>query len=79
MEVADRLVSALRRAVVRQCETPNGSAGLLLSGGIDSRLILGSAVQGTLSSWTVASYEDNPELAIAQSVARYLAIVISTR
>lgn len=70
MEVADRLVSALRRAVVRQCETPNGSAGLLLSGGIDSRLILGSAVQGTLSSWTVASYEDNPELAIAQSVAR---------
>ena len=69
MEIASRLVTALRCAVSRQCETPNGSAGLLLSGGIDSRLILGLSVPGRLSSWTVASYEENPELAIAQRVA----------
>ena len=69
MEIAERLVSALRSAVLGQCGANDGSTGLLLSGGIDSRIILGSAEPGALSSWTVASYAENPELAIARRVA----------
>ena len=68
-EIADMLVPALRNAVKRQCESNNKTAGLLLSGGLDSRIILGSADPGALTSWTVASYEKNPELAIARKVA----------
>ena len=70
-EIADFLVPALRNAVKRQCKSHNGKAGLLLSGGVDSRVILGSADPGALTSWTVASFEKNPELAIARQVAHH--------
>lgn len=69
-EIADSLAPALRQAVSRQCNLQNGTAGLLLSGGVDSRIILGAADPGALPSWTVASYEKNPELAIARQVAQ---------
>lgn len=71
IEIAEMLVVALRCAVMRQCESKSAPAGLLLSGGIDSRIILGSSKPSTLSSWTVASYAQNPELAIARRVARF--------
>lgn len=69
MEIAEMLAPALRRAVSRQSNIPTGFPGILLSGGLDSRMILGSAEAGSLSSWTVASYAQNPELAIARQVA----------
>ena len=68
-EISEILVPALRQAVKRQCKSNNKTAGLLLSGGLDSRIILGCADPGELTSWTVASYEKNPELAIARQVA----------
>lgn len=68
-EGAQRLASALRAAVER--ETGADGAGLLLSGGIDSRLILAAARPGSLSCWTTASFLGNPELRIAAEVARH--------
>lgn len=67
-EGAVLLAAALRRACARQ-STGKG-IGLLLSGGIDSRLILAAAPKASLSCWTTASFEDNPELAIARALAR---------
>lgn len=61
---AEILASALHRAAARQA-----AGGLLLSGGIDSRLILAAAPRGAMSCWTTAGYDDNPELAIARDVA----------
>ncbi|MCX7353289.1 MAG: asparagine synthase-related protein [Alphaproteobacteria bacterium] len=61
------LAEALRRAGTRQ--TSDTNVGLLLSGGLDSRLVLAAAPHGTLSCWTTASYPDNPELAIARATA----------
>ena len=67
-EGATLLAGALRRACTRHAT--GQSPGLLLSGGIDSRLILAAAPKGALSCWTTASFEDNPELAIARALAR---------
>lgn len=67
-EGAQRLAMALRAAVAR--EVGAGSGALLLSGGIDSRLLLAAARPGSLSCWTTASYAENPELAIAAELAR---------
>ena len=61
------MAGALRRAVARQ--SVGRRNGLLLSGGVDSRLVLAAAERGRLSGWTTASYEDNPELALARRVA----------
>jgi asparagine synthetase B (glutamine-hydrolysing) len=62
------LGQALRAAVQRAIN--GGHAGLLLSGGVDSRWILGVAPKGALACWTTASFAENPELRLAQSVAR---------
>lgn len=67
-EGARRLAEALRAAVEREVG-PDGGA-LLLSGGIDSRLLLAAARPGSLSCWTTASYAENPELAIAVELAQ---------
>jgi asparagine synthetase B (glutamine-hydrolysing) len=67
-EGAGRLAGALRAAVEREVG-PDGGA-LLLSGGIDSRLLLAAARPGSLSCWTTASYAENPELAIAVELAQ---------
>ncbi|MDF1749148.1 MAG: asparagine synthase-related protein [Alphaproteobacteria bacterium] len=67
-ELAERLAEALRAAVARQTQGP--SPALLLSGGIDSRLVLAASPQGALSCWTTASFDDNPELAIARQTAQ---------
>lgn len=66
-EGAGLLAGALRNAVARQSRGRQN--GLLLSGGIDSRLILGVAERGSLDCWTTSSYETNPELALARQVA----------
>lgn len=63
-EGADLLATSLRNAARRQA-----AGGLLLSGGIDSRLVLAAAPRGSMTCWTTASYDDNPELAIARDVA----------
>ncbi|MEQ8667348.1 MAG: asparagine synthase-related protein [Rhodospirillales bacterium] len=65
---AEQLAAAIREAVVRQAALGDES-GLLLSGGIDSRLVLAAAEPGSLSCWTTASYDDNPELALARRIA----------
>ena len=70
-EIANQLTESLKKAVGRQTSFEVSSPGLLLSGGLDSRIILGSAGQGSLSSWTTASYAENPELAIAKQVSKY--------
>jgi len=64
---AERLSHALRAAVARQTADP--SSALLLSGGIDSRLIIAAAPEQALACWTTASFDDNPELAIARRTA----------
>ncbi|MBM3584981.1 MAG: hypothetical protein FJX36_11325 [Alphaproteobacteria bacterium] len=69
-EGATLLAAALRRAATRQ--TAGRDIGLLLSGGIDSRLILAAAPRGAMSTWTTASFEDNPELANARALANAL-------
>ena len=63
-EGAELLASALRNAARRQA-----AGGLLLSGGLDSRMILFAAPPGSMSCWTTAGYDDNPELAVAREVA----------
>lgn len=67
-EGAQRLATALRNAVEREVGPAGGA--LLLSGGIDSRMLLAAARPGSLSCWTTASYAENPELAIAVDLAR---------
>lgn len=66
-EGAERLAHALRAALRRQAD--GDDVGLLLSGGLDSRLVLAAATRKPLC-WTTASFEGNPELAIAREVAR---------
>ncbi|MEI7803843.1 MAG: asparagine synthase-related protein [Hyphomicrobiales bacterium] len=66
-EGAAILADALRRAAARQ--SIGRRNGLMLSGGVDSRMVLAAAAKGSLSCWTTASYESNPELALARQVA----------
>ena len=66
-DAAAALADALRNAVARQSGGAN--TGLLLSGGVDSRLLLAAAAPRTLSCWTTASFAENPELAKAKRVA----------
>lgn len=80
-QCAERLAQALQSAVARQVALPGG-AGLLLSGGLDSRMVLAAAPSGSLSCWTTASYETNPELTLAKQIsalfgAQHHACVIS--
>jgi len=65
-EGAERLAAAFRAALARQADGVD--VGLLLSGGLDSRLVLAAAKQKPLC-WTTASFADNPELALARQVA----------
>jgi len=67
-ECAEHLAGALRNAVRRQTSITENT-GLLLSGGLDSRLVLAAASRGSLSCWTTAGYELNPELALAKQVS----------
>jgi asparagine synthetase B (glutamine-hydrolysing) len=66
-EGAAMLADALRRAVSRQSVGQRN--GLLLSGGVDSRMVLAAAPEKSLTCWTTAGYEHNPELKLAQRVA----------
>lgn len=61
------LAEALRNAMVRQ--SVGDDVGVMLSGGLDSRLVLAAAPNGGLTSWTTASYAENPELEIARNIA----------
>jgi len=61
------LDEAMRAAVARA--VAGGRAGLLLSGGVDSRWVLGAAPRGSLACWTTASFAGNPELKLARQVA----------
>ena len=65
-EGARYLADAMRAAVARQSD---GKAALLLSGGLDSRMVLAAAPAGSLDCWTTASYATNPELALAAETA----------
>ncbi len=67
-ECSERLANALRNATRRQTIVSE-SPGLLLSGGVDSRLVLAAAPRGSLSCWTTASYDANPELALAWQIS----------
>lgn len=64
-----RALNAAMRAAVGRAAA-GGRAGLLLSGGVDSRWVLAAASKGSLSCWTTASFAGNPELKLAQEVAR---------
>ena len=64
------LAEALRNTIDRQMAGERN--GLLLSGGVDSRLVLAAASQPKLSCWTTASYNENPELGIARQIANML-------
>ena len=66
-ETAERLADALKSAMHRQSD--GDDVGLLLSGGLDSRLVLSACDRPPLC-WTTASYEDNPELRISREVAQ---------
>lgn len=68
-ECAEVLSDAMRNAVTRQGGHGSHRPGLLLSGGLDSRMTLASAAPGTLQCWTTASYPENPELEIARRTA----------
>ncbi len=68
-EGAERLAAAFRRALTRQAAGEDNA--LLLSGGVDSRLVLAAAPSGALSCWTTASYADNPELKLAREAAAH--------
>lgn len=61
------LVEALTGAVARQSR--EGRVGLLLSGGVDSRMVLAVSREPRPPCWTTASYPDNPELALARRIA----------
>lgn len=67
-ECGQLLAQALRRAVSR-ATNHGGRVGLLLSGGIDSRWILGAAPPQSMSCWTTASFAENPELDVARRTA----------
>ncbi|MEQ8603717.1 MAG: asparagine synthase-related protein [Marivibrio sp.] len=67
-EAAEALETALRRAVARETSCGASTPGLLLSGGLDSRLILAASEPGRLACFTTASYSENPELGIARTL-----------
>ena len=62
-----RLAAAMRAAVARLAG--EGRAGLLLSGGFDSRLVLAAAPPGSLICWTTATFAESLELALARRTA----------
>jgi len=64
---AEQLATALRGAVARAAG--EGRAGLLLSGGFDSRMVLAAAPPGSLSCWTTATFPESEELALARETA----------
>ncbi len=66
-DAAERLAFTLRQAMKRQ--TDPGRTGLLLSGGLDSRMLLAAAESPPPSCWTTASFAENPELEIAKTIA----------
>jgi asparagine synthase (glutamine-hydrolysing) len=68
-ECADAMATALRAAVDRQTSFGCKSPGLLLSGGLDSRMVLSASPRDRLSSWTTASFSENPELELARQTA----------
>lgn len=63
-EAPHLLVEALKKTMFKDAK-----GALLLSGGLDSRLLLAASPRSSLSSWTTASYKENPELSIAKKVA----------
>lgn len=67
-DCADDLSHAVRTAVRRQADMAK-HPGLMLSGGLDSRMIISCADPGALSCWTTASYEENLEMSLAKRVA----------
>ena len=67
-EGAERLAQLMRRAVARQSR--GSRVGLLLSGGVDSRVVLAATAESRPSCWTTASYAANPELAEARNIAK---------
>mgnify|MGYP001220535115 CR=1 FL=1 len=66
-EGAEHLADSFKNAV--SCQVKSSDSGLLLSGGLDSRIVLASAQPGTMTTWTTASYSENPELILARKVA----------
>jgi len=58
------LAEALKKSMLL-----HGDGGLLLSGGLDSRLLLAASTNSLKRCWTSASYSENPELMIARNVA----------
>ncbi len=68
-DAAEALAGALKAAVARQTDHGADAPGLLLSGGLDSRMVLAAGSPGRLSCFTTASYLENPELAIARTLA----------
>lgn len=68
-DAARAMAEALQAAVVRQSGTGAEAPGLLMSGGLDSRMVLAASNPGSLACFTTASYAENPELAIARQLA----------
>jgi len=66
---ASALAEALRRAVARQRSANGTNAALLLSGGIDSRLVLAATNGNPIGCITTASFEQAFELEIARDFA----------
>jgi asparagine synthetase B (glutamine-hydrolysing) len=65
------LAQALRDAVARQ--TKEGRVGLLLSGGLDSRLVLSAALPDRRPlCFTTATFEGSPELNLARQLAEMI-------
>ena len=64
-EVAFVLAETLKKVMSYQAE-----GGLLLSGGLDSRLLLAATLEQSLTCWTSASYNKNPELKIARTASK---------
>ncbi len=67
MDHGAALAEALAVAVKRQ--SADRHVGLLLSGGLDSRMLIAAKGDVNMSSWTTASYAENPELKIASDIA----------
>jgi asparagine synthase (glutamine-hydrolysing) len=67
-EAAAALADALRAALARQTGHGAEAPGLLLSGGLDSRMVLAASPPGSLACFTTAGYAENPELAIARQL-----------
>jgi len=68
-EAGADLAEAMRGALEAQTGPDSHHPGLLLSGGLDSRMVLGAAQRGRLACFTTASYAENPELALARMAA----------